>query len=352
MLDLSTSLEEILCALIAIPSVTGNELAIAKAIQQSLAQYGLTPSSTHNNNLIYTITTNNKTHLACVAHLDTVPPDAPEQLTPSITDNRIYGRGAVDMKASIAVMLKILWEIATEKTQLQYTTSFIFYTAEEGPLPNGLTELIAENILPKIDLAYVLEPTQQTFQVGCLGMLTVSLNIKGKSAHSAQPWLGENAITKAQPIISAVASFDPAEVSRDGISFRESMTVVGIRTSNAHNVVPDNCELTISYRFGPQYSVEQAITRLKEVVQTENITIHDASPSCMLEADSKANELLDPTIPRGFFKGWTDIAQLQQAGIPAVNFGPGDISVAHTAYEYVGIEKITKFLSQLKTVLL
>ena len=107
MLDLTQPIASITSELIKIPSPTGNEALLSQTIKTSLAEIGLSPIAEDGDTLVYQIEGMSDQYIGILGHLDTVPAISENQLEPDIKDGNLYGRGAVDMKGSLAIMLKI-----------------------------------------------------------------------------------------------------------------------------------------------------------------------------------------------------------------------------------------------------
>src|SRR5215472_10095887 len=168
-------------------------------------------------------------------HVDTVP--AQDNLPGRIEDGAVVGLGASDMKGGVAVMLELAgWALSAEPA---FDLGFLFFTreelpAEESPLPAFLEESPEAK---DVDLAIVLEPTDNELHVGCVGNLSALLAFHGVSAHSARPWTGENAIHRAAATLAPLAELEPLDVEVDGLVFREVVSAVAIEGGIADNVV-------------------------------------------------------------------------------------------------------------------
>ncbi|MGH3086097.1 MAG: M20/M25/M40 family metallo-hydrolase, partial [Rubrobacteraceae bacterium] len=178
-------------------------------------------------------------------HLDTVP--EPEGgLLVRVEEDIVYGRGASDMKAGDAVMLSLLEGFDWNGSWAE--PIFVFYEREEGPhLENGL-ETVFEK-MPRVleaDLALVPEPTGGALEVGCVGTAQVEVVFKGKASHSARPWQGENAMTKAGRFLAKLHGREAEEVEVDGLLFYEVVVPTLARSGNAKNVVPDSCRINVN----------------------------------------------------------------------------------------------------------
>jgi succinyl-diaminopimelate desuccinylase len=274
--------------------------------------------------------------VALVGHLDTVRCAADQPL--AVRDGRVYGCGASDMKAGLAVMLSLLerWRELERGRPV-----WIFYHGEEGPADgNGLAPVMEGGVLPPLDFAFILEPTDGGVQPGCMGVLHATVSVRGVRAHSARPWQGENAIYRAIPLLERLRERGPREVRRGDLSFREVMVVTTAATHNSRNVVPDLLELNVNVRFAPGRTAEAAEAELRELVAGDGeVHVHDSAPSGEVHHEHPlvagwiAREGL-AVLPK---QAWTDVARFTSHGIPAVNFGPGETSQAHQAGEWASV---------------
>jgi succinyl-diaminopimelate desuccinylase len=277
--------------------------------------------------------------VALVGHLDTVR--CAENQPTEVRDDRVYGCGATDMKGGLAVMLALLerWQSLVAARPV-----WIFYDKEEGPYDeNGLEPILESGMLPPLDLAIVLEPTDGAIQMGCMGTLHARVTVPGKRAHSARPWHGENAIYRAADLIGRFARLDRREVTFGPLSFYEVMVVTQARTENSANVVPDRLVLNVNVRFAPGRTAEDAIAELEALVGADaEVAIRDVAPSGTVHLD---HPLIDRWRERHGLEvapkqAWTDVARFTRRNIPAVNFGPGETAQAHQAGEWCSIDSL------------
>ncbi|MEW6277053.1 MAG: succinyl-diaminopimelate desuccinylase [Candidatus Eremiobacterota bacterium] len=281
-------------------------------------------------------------------HLDTVAPSHDQPL--GIQDGRVYGCGASDMKAGLALMMQA-WE---ERDRWDADLVLVFYDREEGPSEdNGLAVILPE--LPAMDLAVVLEPTDNQVQLGCVGSLHARVTFSGRRAHSARPWQGENALFKAIPLLQRLERMQPRAVEVDGLTFYEVVTPTTAVTGNSRNVVPDRFELNVNYRFAPGRTPAEARVELAELVGTQaHLEVLDVAPAGDV---CSRHPRVSEWIARGHLgtqpkQAWTDVARLTAAGIPAVNFGPGDPGQAHQAREHVTVDALYRGYELLSLLLL
>ena len=195
--------------------------------------------------------------VALVGHLDTVPAH-PSDGPPRIEGERVFGLGASDMKGGLAVMMALAEDLPLR--ELPVNLVLILYEREEGPyLESGLGPLFEQRPeLKRVRFGIAMEPTDGLVQVGCVGTLHATLKFTGRSAHSARPWQGENAIHKAGPLLTELLARQRVEVLHAGFAFFEVMSVTLAHGGRARNVVPDTLELNLNYRFAPGKSLEQA----------------------------------------------------------------------------------------------
>lgn len=349
MIDISHSLSDLTADLVAINSVSGNEREICDKIEEVFVKNDLIIARIGNSVAARLDLQKEKT-VALVGHLDTVPLSRKNQTNPAIKDGNLVGLGSCDMKSGIACALKILCDVKNGEISPKYNLVFVFYEGEETMLPNGITRLLAEKKLENIDFAFVLEPTSSKYSVGCLGSLMAKIAIPGISAHSANPVTGKNALSEAAKIIQKVEKIDselkkPQEIN--GLWFYETINVTQLTTENATNVIPQKANMTINFRFSPNKTVEEAKEFLFSIVD-ENLLYHiDCEDSCLTPID-KAESFLQSGIEREIMQAWTDIAQLNAANIPAINFGAGDIKMCHKPDEFVNINELNEFYELLR----
>jgi len=272
-------------------------------------------------------------------HLDTVPLQDGD--FPARRENgRVYGRGASDMKGALAVMIE-LWQ-GLDRRSLPVDLALLFYDREEGPIAgNGLLPVLDRRPdLKKAALALCLEPTDLALQLGCCGSMHATVTFQGRSAHSARPWQGDNAVHKAGALLSHLAAQAPRDIRVGELVYREVMTVTRIEGFTGRNVVPARCDLNLNFRFAPGRSLEDAEREVLALAARFGAaaTVTDRAPSGPVILD---NPLLQEfravtAVPVEAKQAWTDVAQFAQAGIPAANFGPGEQAQAHQRGESCG----------------
>lgn len=344
---MTLSLAELTLQLCRIPSVTGDERAIADYLEGHLGRIlGASGVRRIGNALVATAPMRpDRPTIALFGHTDTVKPanDQPVELT----RDRVFGCGASDMKGGLAVMLALL-ERHRELTGANMIQ--VFYDKEEGPIAEAtLPALLDSGAVPAgIDLAFCLEPTDNRLQAGCVGGLHAEVTFRGRRAHSARPWHGENAIYKAIGYLERLRDLGRREVRYGDLTFYEVMNATMAGTGNSRNVIPDAFSLNVNYRFAPGKSTEQATRELTELVAGEaDVRILDVAPSgrvCLdhpLLLDWSRRLKLDVEAKQA----WTDVALLTSRGLAAVNFGPGETAQAHQANESIPVAHLEESLA-------
>jgi succinyl-diaminopimelate desuccinylase len=324
-------------ALCAVPSVSGTEVALADAVEQRLRDRapGLRVDRIANNVIARTQGTEAR-RVVLGGHLDTVPAAGNQE--PRLERDTLHGLGTADMKGGVAGLLALA-ERASRKSP-RFECTFVFYEGEEvADEYNGLRHVFAEQpVLVAGDLAILLEPTSGWVEAGCQGTISVRATWHGKRSHSARPWMGVNAIHRAAPTLSALASFDAGTVDVEGLQFREALQVVRVEGGVANNVVPDRCSVVVNRRYAPSRPLPDALDEVRALLAgADEIDVLNASAAAAphLSAPLVAEFVgtLDLAVRPKL--GWTDVARFAAAGIPALNFGPGDPELAHTAEERV-----------------
>ena len=333
-------------------SVSGNERALADAVEHLLRAQPHLEVVRDGDCVVARTAFGRDRRVVLAGHLDTVPLTDPPNLPTRLTADEdgtpvLWGRGTVDMKGGVAVMLALAVDLGRPGLEPPamplVDLTFVFYDNEEvEAVKNGLGRLVRNR--PDLltgDFAIVGEPSDGGIEGGCNGTIRVEVRTHGVTAHSARAWVGVNAIHLAAPVLARLAAYTPREVDVDGLVYRESLGAVGIRGGIAGNVVPDSCVVTVNYRFAPSRSPQEAEAHLRELFEGFEVVVTDVAAGARPGLDAPlaqafADAVLTVTggAPRPKY-GWTDVARFAELGIPAVNFGPGDPLLAHKDDERV-----------------
>jgi succinyl-diaminopimelate desuccinylase len=339
-LDLSHDSASLTASLVDIQSVSGEEKMLAGLIEAALR--GLPHLSVHRDGdaIIARTTLGRPQRVIVAGHIDTVPVAA--NLPSNREGNLLYGCGSCDMKSGVAVALRL----AARLTRPSQDVTWVFYDCEEVEAErNGLLRLSRN--CPQLlagDLAVLMEPTDGVIEGGCQGTMRAEVVTHGKRAHSARAWMGQNAIHAAAGILELLRGYEPRKPDVDGLTYREGLNAVGIRGGVAGNVVPDECVVTVNFRFAPDRSAEQAAAHVREVFAGYDVAITDSALGARPGLGHPAAATLLAAVggvPRAKL-GWTDVARFAALGLPAVNYGPGDPELAHSPDEHVDVAQIAE----------
>ena len=339
-LDLTASAVELTRTLVDIESVSGDEGPIADAVEAALRAVPGLDILRDGDAIVARTRLGRASRVVIAGHLDTVPVNGN---LPSRTEHGVlWGRGSVDMKGGCAVMLAL----AASITEPVVDVTWVFYDHEEVDSSlNGLGRLARNHPeLLAADFAILGEPTDGEVEGGCNGTLRADIRTRGKRAHSARSWMGENAIHGLAPVLAALAAYQPESIEVDGLVYREGLNAVGIRGGVAGNVIPDEAVVSVNYRFAPSRTAAQAEAVVRGLFPDFEVEITDFAAGARPGLDDPLAQAFVAAVG-GQAKpkyGWTDVARFAALGIPAVNYGPGDPSLAHADDERVPVEQIER----------
>jgi succinyl-diaminopimelate desuccinylase len=337
-LDLSLRASDLTAQLVDIESVSGAEEPLADAIQAALRDKSHLTVARDGNAIVARTELGRPQRVVLAGHIDTVP--VAGNLPSRVTGGLLVGCGTSDMKSGVAVQLKL----AAEVTAPVMDVTYVFYDCEEVESErNGLLRLSRNSPASlAAGFAILLEPTGGVVEGGCQGTLRADVRARGERAHSARAWMGRNAIHEAAGILDVLRGYQPRQPEVDGLTFREGLNAVGISGGVAGNVIPDECVVTVNYRFAPDRSAGQAAEHVREVFAGWDVTITDAAggarPGLGGPAAASFTAAMGGT-PRAKL-GWTDVARFGSLGVPAVNYGPGDPTLAHSRGEHVALAAV------------
>jgi len=358
----SSDLVALLAAICDIPSVSGDEAALADAVEDAMRAQPHLEVVRDGDAVVARTALGRSRRVVVAGHLDTVPiaDNLPTRLEGSGDDAVLWGRGTVDMKGGVAIMLALAVELGRPGSEPAADVTWVFYDLEEvESARNGLGRLARNHPgLLEGDFAVLGEPSEGGIEGGCNGTLRADVLTTGVAVHSARAWTGVNAIHAAAPVLDRLAAYTPGEVEVDGLVYRESLNAVGIAGGIAGNVIPDACTVSVNYRFAPSRSVSEAEAHVRELFEGFDVVVTDAAGGARPGLDDPlAAEFVQAVLARtgGEPKpkyGWTDVARFAELGIPAVNFGPGDPLLAHRDDERLPVAQLASCRDALRDWLL
>jgi succinyl-diaminopimelate desuccinylase len=349
-LDLDAGVVALTTQICNVRSVSGDEGPLADDVEQSLRGLASWEVLRFGNTVVARTDLGRRQRVVLAGHLDTVPvaQNLPVRVEGDEMSGALHGRGTVDMKGGVAVMLRL----AATLREPRHDVTLVFYDCEEiEAARNGLGLLVAEHPDWVVgDVAVLLEPTDARLEGGCNGTMRIDVRVPGQAAHSARAWRGVNAIHRAAPVLALLADYRSRDVEVDGLVYREGLNAVGISGGIAGNVIPDGCVVTVNYRFAPDKDEAAALTHLRELFGGYEIEVTDTSPGARPGLHHPAVQELVAVAdePVGPKYGWTDVARFTALGVPAINYGPGNPELAHRDDEWVAVDQLHRCESVLR----
>ena len=328
---------ELLQQLIAIPSLSRDEKAVADFLEAWLAAEGFAPHRCGNN---LWCCHGSGPAILLDAHIDTVKPVAGwtrDPFTPAIEDGRLYGLGSNDDGASVVALIEAYRRL-TAKPQ-PYTLVLSLSAEEESSGRNGM-EISMKEIeaaCGPVACGVFGEPTSLEMVVAEKGLMVLDCKVTGVAGHAARD-TGVNAIYKAIPAIEWFRNKQFERVS-DQLG-PVKMTVTQIAAGTQHNVIPDCCTFVVDIRSNGLYSNEELLNLILEEAPCEVVARSTRLHGSAISAEH-------PLVRRGLALGLPAVGSptlSNQALVrfPSVKLGPGDSPRSHTANEYVNIADIDK----------
>ena len=346
-LDLGVDAVQLTEDLVNIESVSGNEQEIADAVETALRELNHLEVQRFGHTIVARTHHGHAERVVIAGHIDTVPLNG--NLPARRDEQALHGLGSCDMKGGVAIALRLAATMPVTNRDVTY----LFYECEEVEAERNGLQLLSQSHpdLLQADFAILMEPSDGIVEAGCQGTLRVDVRVKGVRAHSARSWTGVNAIHGAADVLARLNAYEPRRPVIDGLEYHEGLNAVFISGGVAGNVLPDECVVSVNYRFAPDRSVDEAYAHMREVFDGFDIELSDSAPAAMpglsVPAAAAFVEAVGGRANPKF--GWTDVARFSGLGIPAVNFGPGDPHLAHKQDEFVPLDQITTVERQLRS---
>lgn len=333
---------QLLCKLVATPSISGDEAATAAILEQFLGEYGAAPRRCYNN--VWTVAEgfdSAKPTLLLNSHHDTVKPVAGYSVDPftaKIEDGKLYGLGSNDAGASV-VSLIALFSHFSNSANLPFNIVLAITAQEENMGKEGMSAMLAEfdRCGINISMAIVGEPTSMNAALGERGLVVLDGQTNGVSGHAARNE-GDNALYKAVEDIALLRDFKFENSSQVLGDIKVSVTQIAAGTQ--HNVVPDVCRYVVDVRTTDAYTNEQVVELLQGAVKYSTLT--PRSVRLRASAISATHSLVKAaqSCGAGCFVSPTLSDRALMTSFPALKIGVGESARSHSANEFVKISEI------------
>ena len=277
-------------------------------------------------------------------HLDVVP-GHPEQFSPRVDGDKLFGRGAYDMKGGLAAMMSALCEVATQDAVRVHFLCVSDEESEESE-QRGSDFLVEQGYIG--DFAITGEPTDLHIGVQAKGVLAVRLEVRGTAAHGSTPWLGDNAVLKAVDLFRQIQALPFARESSE-LFQSPSINLGRIGGGDALNKVPDLCTIDVDIRYLPGQDPEAILAAIREFPDCDVEPVFHRSPA-IVDRDNPFVQGLAAAVKEGATAerisvgrdGASDAISFLDVGVPAVEFGPVG-GGHHGPEEWVSIESLDRY---------
>lgn len=345
------------------------EGAIAEALGGTLRQWGfrvaLVEAAPGRPNVVARIGRPGKRTLLFNGHLDVVGVEGMRHpaFDAEVRDGKLYGRGSADMKGGVAAMCAAAARAAEQGMEGEIIVTAV---VDEEYESLGTRAVVASGV--RADAAIVTEPTRLAVNPAHRGFVWVEMEFLGRAAHGSRYDLGIDAIRHAGLVIAALDQLQREVLDRrtHPLLGHASLHAATIAGGAGWSTYPDRCTLRVERRTLPGETTEQVLAELEGVRQrvaayeaTLDVTLRHvltqapsdvAADAPIVRALEAAMRAEGETVLHEGMSAWTDAAILNDAGIPAICYGPGDITLAHADEEWIPlseVEQATRVLTRL-----
>jgi len=288
-------------------------------------------------------------------HLDVVGVEGMihDAFTAEVRSDRIYGRGSADMKGGIAAMCAAALTVADGRSDRQIIITAV---TDEEYESLGMRALIASGV--RADAAIITEPTRLAICPAHRGFVWMDVTFRGRAAHGSRYDIGVDAITHAGLVLGELEKLERGreQGTRHPLLGRGSLHASIIRGGVGMSTYPEECVLSLERRTLPGETAEDAVREIEGAcaavrARDSRLDARITQTTSQLPSDVSVDAPIVRRLKRALehegaptriegMSAWTDAALLNEAGIPTVCFGPGDIALAHAAEEFVPIAEI------------
>jgi succinyl-diaminopimelate desuccinylase len=285
-------------------------------------------------------------------HLDVVP-GLPGQFEPRIEGDRLYGRGAYDMKGGLAAMLVVTAAMSAQD-RVRVRLGIVGDEESEEEAERGSDHLVDSGFIG--DFAITGEPTDLHIGIEAKGVLALRLEVEGTAAHGATPWLGDNAVLNAIDVFRSIESLPFARHSSE-LFDRPSINLGRIWGGDALNKVPDRCVIDVDIRYLPEQDPAAVLAEVRELAGVEVASLFTRPPATVDRNSPFVRSLREATAahhdgePMSVGRdGASDAVSFLRAGVPAVEFGPVGAG-HHGPGEWVSVSSLESYRQALESFL-
>jgi succinyl-diaminopimelate desuccinylase len=276
-------------------------------------------------------------------HLDVVP-GRPEQFQARVEGDRLYGRGAYDMKGGLAAMMLAAHDLAgVEGVRVRLV--IVPDEESEDIEVRSSDDLVRRGYVG--DFAITGEPTNLHIGIQAKGVLAMRLRVRGCAAHGSTPWLGDNAIVKAVDVFRRIESLPFSRESSE-LFDRPSINLGRIVGGDAPNKVPDACVMDVDIRYLPTQDPAELLESIRAIPDVEVKRTFVFPPAHVSSSNAYVQALVDTVGPTDGASmtvgrdGASDAVSFLRAGIPAVEFGPSGAG-HHGPEEWVSVASLARY---------
>jgi succinyl-diaminopimelate desuccinylase len=277
-------------------------------------------------------------------HLDVVP-GHPEQFQPRLDGERLYGRGAYDMKGALAALMLALADLRNQ-SRVRVRFGVVPDEESEEETDRGGELLVDRGFVG--DFAITGEPTDMHIGVAAKGVFAMRIVVDGRAAHGATPWLGENAILRAMEVFREIESLPFARQSSK-LFDRPSINLGRILGGDALNKVPDTCVIDVDVRYLPEQEPKAILAEVSSIAGARVISTFTRPPATVDPDSTFVRTLCEAAAPfhsgevRGIGRdGASDAVSFLRVGVPAVEFGPSG-GGHHGPEEWVSVPSLASY---------
>lgn len=277
-------------------------------------------------------------------HLDVVPAHA-DQFAPRLEGDRLFGRGAYDMKGALAAMMCAVKD-AAEQDRTRVVFLCVPDEESEDVDSRSTDALVAQGL--RADFAITGEPTDLHIGIQAKGVLAVTVAVSGRAAHGSTPWLGDNAILKAHDAFRRIETLPFSRQSSD-LFDRPSINLARIHGGDAFNKVPDACTMDVDVRYLPGQDADEILTQIRAIPDLEVVRwftrvpaiVSRTNPYVLALREAVGHSIEGDALSVGR-DGASDAIPFLEAGVPAVEFGPVGAG-HHGPEEWVSVSSLGRY---------